>query len=490
MGVGHLDIGLGEGSAQVFGHNPAVAQYAQILAKQQAKRDADNKYLADTLAQAKPEGLRNDADRQSFYKKYADLKNQAISAEGEKDKFKKAMAVANVRQGIMDLNSYVDQSKKQAAKENQFAQAYIQNPTAWSDESIDSHRKSTNLAVDDPNVVKDYTTLARQPDLVKLDTRLKKVRDDLLDGVKGEDMVTSRKKVGNKWVNTVQTKYTADPEDVNHAFLNEFDINRDFQHQLVSQYGQAVPKMLTPQGQKAALVNMYVQDKFGGELSTLGKVKDMTDFRPRAPVTNVYVGGQPQAQAIPAENEEGKQIGTFSSPNYLPMNHSGLNMAGIPSVNMQTLQPEQPLKSSNKYNLVGLTSAPILNKDLYVGSKKIPKGSLSQGDYAKKHPEDVTWKDMAHVQEDYPADDEHGKAYTVDHLVDATLLPHNVTGTKAWKGETANYRSYKPTSQGQPSHGKVVSVDKINSLVGKKGYEGYTKQELIDYYKAQGFTIK
>jgi hypothetical protein len=276
MGVGNLQIGIGQGGAQEFGANPAVAQFGQILAQKKAKQDADNKYLAETLAQAKPEGLRNDADRQNFYKKYADLKNQAISAENEPNKFKKAMALANVRQGVMDLNSYVDESKKQAAKENMFAQAYMQNPTAWSDQSIDTHRKSTNLAVDDPNVVKDYTTLARQPDLVKLDTRLKHIRDnELLSGIQGENMITGRQKIGNKMVNTVQTKYTADLADVNHAYLNEFDINPDFQHHLVSQYGHAIPPGLSPQDQKAALVGAYVKDL--GEVSKYGPVKENMD---------------------------------------------------------------------------------------------------------------------------------------------------------------------------------------------------------------------
>lgn len=279
MGVGHLDIGQGVGGAQVFGSNPAIQTYANILQQQKVKRDADNKYLADTLAQAKPEGLRNDADRASFFKKYQDLKTQGIAAENEPDKFKKAMALANVRQGVMDLNSYVDESKKQAAKENSFTQQYMANPTAWSDQSIDQHRKSTNLAVDDPNVVKDYTTLARQPDLVKLDNRLKHVRDnELLSGIQGEDMITGRQKVGNKMVNTIQTKYTADPADVAHAYLNEFDINPDFQHHLVSQYGHAIPPGLSPQDQKAALVGAYVKDL--GEVSKYGPVKDKPDAAP------------------------------------------------------------------------------------------------------------------------------------------------------------------------------------------------------------------
>ena len=37
---------------------------------------------------------------------------------------------------------------------------------------------------------------------------------------------------------------------------------------------------------------------------------------------------------------------------------------------------------------------------------------------------------------------------------------------------------------------KSVSKTKLSSLVGTKGYEGYTEQEIIDYYKKNGYTVK
>lgn len=38
--------------------------------------------------------------------------------------------------------------------------------------------------------------------------------------------------------------------------------------------------------------------------------------------------------------------------------------------------------------------------------------------------------------------------------------------------------------------GKKVSSTVIKNLVGKKGYEGYTEKELVDYYKSQGYSIE
>ena len=46
----------------------------------------------------------------------------------------------------------------------------------------------------------------------------------------------------------------------------------------------------------------------------------------------------------------------------------------------------------------------------------------------------------------------------------------------------------KPTTK--PTSGKVTTMSAIKALVGKKGYEGYTEKELMDYYKSQGYSIK
>jgi hypothetical protein len=37
---------------------------------------------------------------------------------------------------------------------------------------------------------------------------------------------------------------------------------------------------------------------------------------------------------------------------------------------------------------------------------------------------------------------------------------------------------------------KTVKRSTLKSLVGTKGYEGYSEQELLDYYKSQGYTVK
>lgn len=71
-----------------------------------------------------------------------------------------------------------------------------------------------------------------------------------------------------------------------------------------------------------------------------------------------------------------------------------------------------------------------------------------------------------------------------------------VTGEKtgqASKINTLGGKGHLPVVPGQGGahpQGKVATMQQIQSKVGKPGFEGYSQQELIDYYKAQGYTIK
>lgn len=51
----------------------------------------------------------------------------------------------------------------------------------------------------------------------------------------------------------------------------------------------------------------------------------------------------------------------------------------------------------------------------------------------------------------------------------------------------ANLQRARSSATSSP---KSATRDQIKSLVGTKGYEGYSEQELIDYYKSQGYTIQ
>lgn len=465
MGVGHLNIGENQGGAQIFAPSPAIQQYAQLVQQRQAKQAADNKYLADTLAQAKPDGLRNDADRANYYKKYSDLKQQGIDAENEPDKFKKAMALANVKQGVLDLNTYADESKKQAAKENSYANTYMQNPTAWSDDSIDKHRKSTQLAVDDPNVIKDYTTLTRKPDLLKLNTRLEKAKDELTSGVIGKDVITGRQKVGNKMVNQIQTKYTADPQDVMHKFLNIYDIDDDFKHTLQQKYGGNIPEGATPVQAKAAVVGSYVNDL--GEVSKYDKVKENPDYH-QFPVRPSFDDEQYYKKygTWPVKNEAAAQN---NSPIYRQKLVEDM-LTGVPGSG-EVLKSK--IKVDPSYN-GNLTISPPFGKDKAMIGFNVPEK-------------------ISHDKDGNPVNKIPAHTVTINTKdknanVAVNELLNQLTGEKVDISALQTPGGKKHV--GSQPQGKVATMQQIQLKVGTKGYEGYTAKELVDYYKSLGYQIK
>lgn len=58
------------------------------------------------------------------------------------------------------------------------------------------------------------------------------------------------------------------------------------------------------------------------------------------------------------------------------------------------------------------------------------------------------------------------------------------SGKKIWDTWTS-----KTQQAAGGKKGKEVNINTIKSLIGKKGYEGYTEQELIDYYEQNGFKV-
>ena len=109
---GHLDIGENIGDAKSYDPMPIVQQYAQNLAQNKAKHEAEVKQLGDELAKGyDPNGLRNDADKAAYLKQYGGIRDAAIEAENEKDPTKKALALSGVRQKLNGLSAWAEGSK-------------------------------------------------------------------------------------------------------------------------------------------------------------------------------------------------------------------------------------------------------------------------------------------------------------------------------------------------------------------------------------------
>lgn len=257
QGVGKLDIGEGIGGAQVFNPMPAIQQYGQILAQQQAKREGENNELNKQLAAVKTEGLRNDADRASLTKQYQKAKQQAIDAENETDKIKRPMAIAGARQRFAELQDFVDQSKQQATKENAFAHAYMANPSAFSDEAIDAHRKSYAAAIGTNDIIKDYTQLARNVDPNKIEAQQKAEEQELLKKQTWGNPEIKNMEVAGKKGAFIYNSRQVPIHDLYEKDLHKYDLDNNFQH-YIRQTNKDLDWHGDPIGSKATAIKRWV----------------------------------------------------------------------------------------------------------------------------------------------------------------------------------------------------------------------------------------
>lgn len=179
MGVGQLSIGIGKGGAQVFGNNPAIDQFADMLAQRKAKQDKDNQFLNDQLAQNyDPSSLRNDADKQSYLKQYQTIRDQAIAAENEQNPHKKALAISEVRQQLGNLGAYAEGSKKQGLMEKQLAMEFMKNPDHYEDDSVDKYKSGLQKEWKDPDIISNASQVERRVDPNKLAEDYNKFKTD------------------------------------------------------------------------------------------------------------------------------------------------------------------------------------------------------------------------------------------------------------------------------------------------------------------------
>jgi len=243
-GVGRLDIGIGEGAAQVFDPHPAIQQYGQILAQRQAKHDQEVKMLGDELAKGyDPTVLRNDADRQQYLKKYGDIKTSAIQAENEKDPTKKALALAQVRQQLTDLGAWAEGSKKQGVFERQVAMEHFKNPYMLDDNSAQQLKSQMQKPWDDPGTIKDVTGFERGVDPAKIDAEYQKHKDMILKGssVTYDNGVLSpvQNILGKKMATLTQNRIVPFQDAYEHT-LNYATADANYQKYLHDKYPQIV----------------------------------------------------------------------------------------------------------------------------------------------------------------------------------------------------------------------------------------------------------
>lgn len=233
--------GENKGAAQIIDTTSGAQQgFAQALARQQQQRQLELKQLTDRQAQLRPDGLRNDADRQDFFNQVADWTNKAKTAMNERDPYKKSLAQSQADQAYLQAQDLVNRSKQGAIKDNTMTQALLDNAKRhqYTDTAVADAQANFKRGVNDKNYISDYTALQRAPDLAGFDKRVKDLNDARLNNTQENYKLGPLTNIGN----TQQTPITKYKQADAHAqaldYLNEATVNPDFANVLEKKYPQ------------------------------------------------------------------------------------------------------------------------------------------------------------------------------------------------------------------------------------------------------------
>lgn len=311
-------FGIGRGSAQVIDNSGTENAYGQVLAQQQAKRQQELKQLTDQQAQLKPDGLRNDADRQDFFNQANDWRQKAISATNEHDPYKKSLLQSQAQQAYLQAQQTVSQSKQQAAKDNAFQQFAMNDSTRHqlTDDAVQQGLSNANVGVNDPKIIKDYSTLQRQVDHKKIMGELDDDDQGLLKQTAWDTPTLTRQKVGNRMATFINNSRTIDPADRADMIAKKYDVRPDIK-QFFNDINPDIYNnpQLTDQQKRDAAIAKYVKDT--GDVSEYHAPVEKVDTQPDRfyehynyelahPRPNVAIGNAPTpAQTLITDMQKG-----------------------------------------------------------------------------------------------------------------------------------------------------------------------------------------
>lgn len=491
--------GIGKGSAQVIDNSGLQNQFAQMLQKQQQQRQLEIKQLTDQQAQLKPDGLRNDADRKDFFNGVNDWRTKAIAATQERDPYKKSLLKSQADQAYMQAQSLVDQSKKAAQTENGFSTQLL-NPTVrdrYAPEVVNNFLKNKQLGVNDPNFVKDPNTWEQVADHEKSLQGLDKIADSRLKQTQFGTPVLSRRNMGGGRMATfITNSRTADPTTLATDIGTHYDVDQNLRKTFQDIYPQIYSdQTLSPAQQKQAAIGQYLKDR--GPVSEYHAPVEKVDPQPdrfyehynyelKHPKAGASAANQPTpSQILLTDMQQGKP-GTGEKLMSLAPKSNNYDKGGSgklhPTVGLDKNTGEHlfyfPAQKDAKIKMAN----DALKASAKADGDEVDKTKLKNED---KFPE-TTYR-LNPNSPTYIAD---AAQMMKDQNMNLTQL-NQIEGLKSGHGQIPQAQvNGQPKVNNQQSHGKTTSMDKINSLVGKKGYEGYTAKELADYYKGLGYTIK
>jgi hypothetical protein len=442
--------GIGSGQAQVYSQTQnAVNVYARTIAQQQAKREAEQKALADKLSQFSTEGLR-EVDKEGFYQVYDGWKNKTYDAMKAKDPKEKFRLQAEAEKDRQKAAKYVFDSKAKTQRDLAVGAKVLGKPHFFSEQGKQLYNKSLSAPIYSKDDIVDYSTIPLGYDKSKVVENITKLNNELLKQGKYDEVEGVTKKVGDLTVAEFKKIKRVDPKSQYSAYEMLYRGDDGFKAMVEETYPQLDWDNNEPQAIQMALTDMVtnaplVKDE-GLERRTVPN-RDMTDYqklslalRQANAESEGSGGGIEQPQDITLYyGQDGKEAVT--SRGTVKLGKTAQPMQG--SVVYDLVENKfVPIKeSASKYEIVSIGNYPLAKAEVKSkdGKLVIPKGGLVGNKFANSRPDLVTWTPRMLVTDG-----------SYEYLADPKVLPKN----KLTKKDESILATFKPMSQ--PATNKKV----------------------------------
>lgn len=480
--------GIGKGGAQIIDTTSgAQQQFSNLLARQQQQRQLELKQLTDQQAQLKPDGLRNDADRQDFFNQVNDWRQKSINAINEPDPYKKSLAQSQAQQAFMQAQSTVAQSKRASEQENQFS-GQLLNPTVrdrYAPDVVNSFLNNKQLGINNPAYVKDPNQWEQIADheatLKQLDAIDKNRLNQTPFGTPG----LSTQKVGNRNATFITNSRVADPNALASDIIAHARVDQNMRKTFQDLYPQIyADQSLTPDQHLQAAVQQYQKDRgpvaeYKAPVEKADKAPDLfyvhRDYAITHPLPGTSASNQPTpAQTLVTDMQKGVPGSGEKLLSLVPRGQYG---AQKPVIGLD-----------NKTGEHIFTFPAISEPDKKGIAKNVQTRADAKADNNAVDPADLVPESIVKQPAKTYRLNPNSPSYIAD--VAAMAKDQNINLTQLNQIESVKGGHGQIPQVKQPPQGKTIPAQTIKSLVGKKGYEGYSEQELTDYYKKQGYHIK
>lgn len=483
-GVGaNSNSGIGSGEAQIYNTSGSVNQFQRVLAQQQAKRAAEQKELQDYLGKVKMDGLR-DPDRLEFFSKYNKWKDSSIKSWGEKDNFKKSLAKSEADKQLMELNAFVQNSKKAGEDDDKFA-ITLQNEkdrNQYTDDAVKLAQRNRSLPITDKNYIFDKSTLERQIDFSKINDKFNVEDHKLLESARYSNPIEEKIQHGNRTgVRILETKYV-DPQKQNDSYLalsNDRDVKAYLQKKYVDLYDQYGEEDATRQA-------ILLEAKQRGQLSHQNDPKytydrDPGNWKEKLLFAHSLKGADKELPPVTIGNIEGfvptiKQSGDIvkeKSSNLFTQNFNNEKVTIKPG------KVTDPMTGHSEVN-----TEPF---DINVGSVSMVPVFKDLANNDPRNGSELSYRQLEEILLGKHKSFKSGNV-TFKPIVYGTRVVKNSDGNSITKGVSVSYDAVKG-NKNVPTQNFDKTVQQFQEATNSKEFRSLSAKQRLDWIK-QNFNLK